>query len=231
MGHSALESVGKLFAEGFAFNPDYVLIYNAWNDIKYLSSQKTVLRTLPPWYGQFDPRIHSSNMLDRWLCEGSQLYTVLRRLYYKTTMKIEKEGLRKAEDKQWELSELNSQGFPQHQLTMEVFVDLARNVRAKPILMTQARLVDSANTSAQRERIDYHHVGLTHEVLVKTFDKLDEIVRNVAIEKDVVLIDASAYLSGKAWAFYDHVHLDLAGKGSEALAQFIADRLQDVLRE
>ena len=73
--------------------------------------------------------------------------------------------------------------------------------------------------------------GLSHEVLVKTFDKLDEIVRNVAIEKDVVLIDASAYLSGKAWAFYDHVHLDLAGKGSEALAQFIADRLQDVLRE
>ena len=110
-------------------------------------------------------------------------------------------------------------------------MDLARNVGAKPILMTQVRLVDSANTSAQRERIDYHHVGLTHEVLVATFDKLDEIVRNVAIEKDVVLIDASAYLSGKAWAFYDHVHLDLAGKGSEALAQFIAGRLQGVLRE
>lgn len=97
--------------------------------------------------------------------------------------------------------------------------------------MTQARLVDSDNTIAQRESIDYHHVGLTHEVLVETFDKLDEIVRNVAVEKDAVLIDASAHLSGKAWAFYDHVHLDLAGKGSEALAQFIADRLQGVLRE
>ena len=45
MGHTALESVGKLFTEGFVFKPDYVLIYNAWNDIKYLSSQKTVLRT------------------------------------------------------------------------------------------------------------------------------------------------------------------------------------------
>jgi len=97
--------------EGFAFKPDYVLIYNAWKDIKYLSSQKTVLRTLRPWYGQFDPRIHYRNMLDRWLCEGSQLYAVLRRLYYKTTMKIEQEGLRKAKDKQWELSELNPSVF------------------------------------------------------------------------------------------------------------------------
>jgi len=231
MGHTALESVGKLFTEGFVFKPDYVLIYNAWNDIKYLNSQKTVLRTLRPWSAQFDPRIHYSNMLDRWLCEGSQLYTVLRRLYYKITLKIGKEGLRKAEGKQWEFSELNSLGFRQYQLAMEVFVDLARNMGAKPILMTQARLVDSTNSSAQQERIDYHHVGLTHEGLLETFDRLDAIVRNVAAVKKAPLIDASAYFSGKDWAFYDHVHLDLAGKGSESMAHFIADRLQNVFSE
>jgi len=115
------------------------------------------------------------------------------------------------EDKRWELSEPNPIGLRQYQLAMEVFVDLARNVGAKPILMTQARLVDSANTSAQRERIDYHHVGLTHEALVETFDKLDEIVRNVAAAKKALLMDASLHFSGKDWAFYDHVHLDLAG--------------------
>ena len=231
MGHTALEAVGKLFAEGFAFNPDYVLIYNAWNDIKYLSSQKTVLRTLKPDVGHFDPRINYRNMLDRWLCEGSQLYTVLRRIYYKKTLKIAKEGLIKEEEEHLSISELNHLGFRQYQLAIEMFVDLARNFGAKPILMTQARLVDSANSSAQRERIDYHHVGLTHAALVDTFDRLDSIVRNVAVEKNAVLIDASAHLSGKAWAFYDHVHLDLGGKGSEALAQFIADRLQDVWSE
>jgi hypothetical protein len=234
MGHTALESVGKLFAEGFAFKPDYVLIYNAWNDIKYLSSQKTVLRTLrpcPTCNGQFDHRIYYSNMLDRWLCEGSQLYTVLRRIYYKKTLKIAKEGIQKEEKKRLDISELNPLGFRQYKLAMEMFVDLARNIGAKPILMTQARLVVSDNTAVQREHIDYHHVVLTHEVLVETFDKLDEIVRNVAVEKDAVLIDASAHLSGKEWAFYDHVHLDLAGKGSEALAQFIADRLQDVFSQ
>ncbi len=231
MGHTALESVGKLFTEGFAFKPDYVLIYNAWNDIKYLSSQKTVLRTLRPSAERFDTRINYNNMLDRWLCEGSQLYTVLRRIYYKTTLKIGKEGLFKVEDKQLGISELNALGFRQYQLAMEVFVDLARNIGAKPILITQARLVQPDNTLDQREQIDYYHVGLTHEALVETFDRLDAIVRDVAVQKDAHLIDASAHLSGKEWAFYDHVHLGLSGKGSEALAQFVADRLQDVWSE
>ena len=114
---------------------------------------------------------------------------------------------------------------------METFVDLARNIGAKPILITQARLVKPDNTIDQRERIDYHHVRLTHKALVETFDRLDAIVREVAVEKNALLIDASAYLSGKAWAFYDHVHLDLAGKGSEALAQFIADGLQEIFSD
>lgn len=69
MGHTALESVGKLFTEGFVFEPDYVVIYNAWNDIKYLSSHKTILRTLKPSLQEFDPRIHYNNRLDNWLCE------------------------------------------------------------------------------------------------------------------------------------------------------------------
>jgi len=231
MGHTALESVGKLFAEGFAFEPDYVLIYNAWNDIKYLSSKKTVLRTLQSFQGGFDPRINYSNLLDRWLCEGSKLYTVLRRIYYKTTFNIGQEGLWKEEDKKLTVSELNPIGFRQYQYAMEIFVDLARNIGAKPILITQARLVKPDNTLDQRESIDYHHVGLTHEALVATFDRLDAIVREVAGKKNAVLIDASKQLSGKEWAFYDHVHFDLAGKGSEALAQFIADRLQNVLGE
>jgi lysophospholipase L1-like esterase len=231
MGHTALESVGRLFAEGFVFKPDFVLIYNAWNDIKYLTSKKTVLRTLRPWSAQFDPRIHYRNMLDRWLCERSQLYTVLRRIYYKNSLKIGKEGLFKVKDRPLSLSELNPTGFRQYQLALEMFVDLARNMGAMPLLMTQARLVDADNTSSQRERIDYHHVGMSHEALVGSFDRFDSIVRKVAAEKQALLIDASAHLSGKDWAFYDHVHLDLAGKGSEVMAKFVAEGLQNVLRK
>jgi lysophospholipase L1-like esterase len=230
IGHTALESVGRLFAEGFVFDPDYVLIYNAWNDIKYFSSSKTVLRTLQPSLQGFDPRIHNGTVLDRWLCEWSQLYTVLRRIYYKTKMKIGNEGLREAEDKQNSTASLNSNGFRQYQLAMEMFVDLARNIGAKPFLMTQARLVAVGQvlTPERTKRVDYHHVGLSHDALVETFDRLDGIVRNVSATKGSKLIDASAHLSGKDWAFDDHVHV--VPKGSDALAQLVAEHLQAELR-
>jgi len=230
IGHTAIESVGRLFTEGYAFKPDYVVIYNAWNDIKYFSSPKTVLRTLRPSLQGFDPRIHYGSVVDRWLCEGSQLYTVLRRIYYKAKMKIGKEGLRKAGDTQKSVDTLNPNGFQQYQLAMEMFVDLARNIGAEPILMTQARLVHESNnlTPQKQKRIDYHHVGLSHDALLETFNRLDRIVRKVATEKETNIIDASANLSGKVWAFDDHVHV--VPKGSDALAQFVADYLQIILK-
>jgi lysophospholipase L1-like esterase len=231
IGHTALESVGRLFTEGYAFKPDFVLIYNAWNDIKYFSSPKTVLRTLRPSLQGFDPRIHYGGVIDRWLCEWSHLYTVLRRIYYKTKMNIGNEGLRKAGDTQNSIGTLNPNGFRQYQLAMEVFVDLARNIGAEPILMTQARLVAAGHvlTPEKTKRVDYHHVGLSHDALVETFDRLDGIVRNVSAEKKAILIDASAHLSGKDWAFDDHVHV--VPKGSDALAQLVANHLQNILRK
>jgi len=230
LGHTALESVGKLFAEGHVFEPDYVLIYNAWNDIKYFSSPKTALRTLRPSGRGLDPRIKYTNFLDRWLCEGSQLYTVLRRIYYKKKLKFGKEEMRTAKDTQNSIETLNPGGFRQYQLAMEVFVDLARNIGAEPILLTQARLVHESNNrdSQQQKRIDYHYARLSHDALVETFDRLDRIVRKVAAEKGAMLIDASDHLSGKEWAFDDHVHV--VPKGSEALAQFVADHLQPILK-
>ncbi len=231
IGHTALESVGRLFTEGYTFQPDFVLMYNGWNDIKYFSSSKTALRTLVPSLGGFDPRIHYGNIVDRWLSEGSHLYTVLRRIYYKTKLKMGKEGMRKADDTRYSIATLNPIGFRQYQLAMEVFVDLARNIGAEPILMTQARLVYGSKvlTPEQQKRVDYHHVGLSHEALVKTFDRLDAIVRKVSAEKETILIDASAHLSGKDWAFDDHVHV--VPKGSDALAQLVADQLRSVLKK
>jgi lysophospholipase L1-like esterase len=82
--------------------------------------------------------------------------------------------------------------------------------------------------SQQQKRIDYHYARLSLDALVETFDRLDRIVRKVATEKGAILIDASAHLSGKEWAFDDHVHV--MPKGSEALAQFVADHLQPILK-
>ena len=48
-GHSSAESVGRLFAEGHAFSPDFVLLYNTWNDLKFFQLEETHLRLLRPY--------------------------------------------------------------------------------------------------------------------------------------------------------------------------------------
>ena len=230
-GHTSLESVSRLFAEGHLFSPDYVLIYNAWNDIKYFTSGKTPLRAIRPALQTFDPRVQYKNLFDRWLCEGSRLYTVLRRIYYKKKLNLGKEGMKKFVDTQHSIDMLNPDGFRQYQLAMETFVDLARNIGAQPILLTQARLVHASTVLSpeKQKRVDYHHIGLSHEALVETFDRLDEIVRKVAAEKAAFLLDASAHLAGKPWAFEDHVHV--TPEGSKALAQFVAMNFQAILKK
>lgn len=110
-----------------------------------------------------------------------------------------------------------------------MFVDLAFNIGAKPILVTQARLVHPSNTPSQKERLDYHHGNLTHAALLEVFERFDAIVREVANEKGAILINAAEQLSGKDWAFYDQVHFDLGGRGSEAMSKLMAGYLKEVV--
>jgi lysophospholipase L1-like esterase len=226
-GHTAVESVGRLFTEGFRFSPDYVLLYNAWNDMKYFNAPQSFLRTVKPLLHQFDYRIHNINWLDRWLCNTSHLYNILRRVYFKKKTKIGREGIISSEARQDSESILQPLQFRQYQLAVEMFVDLARNIGALPILITQARMVHPDNTDEQRKRIDYHHVGLDHDGILKTFSRQDAIIKDVGIRKKVTVFDASQEFSSKDWAFFDHVHFE--PEGSQAMGQFISSKIQEVL--
>ncbi len=215
--------MGRLLTEGYVFEPDYVLLYNTWNDVKYFRSDKTTLRTIHGGIDPFDYRIEYYNGLDRWLCEVSEFYTVLRRSLHKGRKKLAS----RARDTQLPASALNPNAFRQFQLAVEAFVDVARNIGAEPILMTQARLPHPANTPEDRERIEYAKVGLNHEAILETLDRLDSIIRDVAANSGARLVDASQALSGESWAFSDQVHL--TPKGSEALAAIAAEDLAALL--
>lgn len=228
-GHTSVESVGRLFTEGFMFSPDYVLLYNAWNDMKYFDARQSLLRTIKPSLHSFDYRIHNKNRLDQWLSNSSHLYNILRRVYFKKKSKIGREGIIKSQARDSSVTTLNPLQFRQYQLAVELFVDLARNIGAQPILITQARLVHAENTTEQRKQIDYHHVGLSHDGILETFSRQDAILKDVASRKHIPVFDAAQEFTGRPWAFYDHVHFE--PEGSKAMAQFIGSKLQEVLTD
>lgn len=229
-GHATFDNLGRLYAEIHVFQPDYVILLNAWNDIKYFRGETTLLRRyLPigPDVQSTDPRFNYQNEIDRLLCESSQVYVKLRHRYYNWRLRGGTEG-RIPEKPESESSLQSSEyGLKQYKLNWNLFVDCARNIGAVPILMTQPRLVSPNNSESERSKIRYEYVNLTHDALLGSFQKTDEIIHEVAAEKGVVVIEASKELTGKGALFRDHVHL--TKQGSQVLAEYVAARMAEIL--
>lgn len=160
------------------------------------------------------------------LCELSQLYLRLRARYYNWKYHIGNEGAIQSGEYTNEVNEL---GLKQYRLNVEMFVDLARNIHAFPILVTQARLVANDNTDEEKSIIGYHYQKMKHQILVEAFEKTDDIIINVAKSKHVPIIDASNQMSGKDGYFSDHVHL--SDRGSNKLAITISEYLFTLIKE
>lgn len=246
-GHATWDSLGRLYSEIWMFEPDYVIVYHAWNDIKDfkgLSPDNSLLRKHCP-AGEFagyqdrlvgNPLIYYTGPTDRLLCY-SQLYVRLRSLYWKWRLgEVGLEGAlrRTGDDRRIAESEhidtysdtYTGWGVRQYKLNLSLIADAARNIGATPIFLTQARLVTEMNTEAERERIVYHLVQLSHQELVQAFAETDEAIFDVAEMEGVKVLDLSS-LNGRSDLFQDHVHT--SSKGSEAIAQAVADFLVEVL--
>ncbi len=102
-----------------------------------------------------------------------------------------------------------------------MFVDLAINIGAVPILLTQARLVSPNNSDIEKARINYDKMN--HNNLLKAFDITDMIIKDVSKSKNIEYIDISKEMSGRSKYFKDHVHL--TNKGSKKLAFIISQYL------
>jgi lysophospholipase L1-like esterase len=230
-GHASFEAVGRLFAEGHLFDPDYVLLYAEWNDIKDYRQTEPLLRLHRPTMGWptpgADPNLTYQNALDRTLSGVSQLYNRLRWRYYSWKYRIGPEGSM-PRDRTY-ASIFSKTALAQYRMNVQTFVDVVRNAGARPVLVTEARLVARTNGTPEKKRINYTYALLTHEALCDAFDATDEILREVSEEKNIPLLDASARFSGKDELFTDHIHL--TPRGSTALAEFLAASMVPLLAE
>jgi lysophospholipase L1-like esterase len=226
-GHASFDAFGKLCAHVWMFEPDYVLLYNAWNDIKYfrdLSPQRPLFLWMQEYQTLIDPRLNYQSGLDS-LLSFSELYARLRLQYYEWKLNAGSEGVIPKGSYDNEYSDWAPK---QYKLNVQMFVDAGRNIYATPILLTQATLVSPSNTPEERKRIAYQSQKLTHEAVCKAFQDCNRIMRIVAQEKGVGLIDLDAQLTGHGEFFSDHVHL--TAKGGQTVAKIVAEFLANELR-
>ena len=225
-GHNTFDSFGRLFSDGWTLNPDLVILYEAWNDIGwYFTSNITIQRSIKTYSESEDVRISYQSFIDKILCEYSQLYVRLRDRYYDWKYDIGLEGASKGIENN---AEITDQSLRQYKINLEMFVDLANNIHATPILVTQARLVDKNNTPEEKSIIE-DQSEMAHKNILRAFEKVDEIIMEVSVSKKVHVVDASKTISGKIKFFIDAIHT--SNDGSYQLAKIVSNYLLVLIKK
>ena len=96
------------------------------------------------------------------------------------------------------------------------FVKLSRSWNIEPILMTQF------NNYPDKKLISPGSI-ISPEQLYNIYKHTNEIVRKIALDNDVLLIDLDKKISDQSF-FYDYIHLN--SSGSVAVANEIARTLE-----
>ena len=227
--HATPDSLGRLFGQLWLFEPDYVLVYHGWNDVKVwhrdaITPENPLLRAVRPYDPDRNPLMSYRGTLDE-LLASSQLYVKARNHVLSRRQSLGVEGVMGS-------GELGSEWGPlgpaQLRLNLHLLVDACRNVGAVPILATQGTLVTPGASEQARSRIGYRYQMLTHDALAEALAESNRIVRSVAEEKGALLLDVASQINGREDLFADHVHTTPAGSAELAriAEEFLAERLR-----
>lgn len=224
-GHASSDSLGRLYTQIWQWEPDYVLVYHAWNDIKYfneVSYDRPLINIIRPINPDADPFKTYQGTID-YVLTNSQLYMKIRNKYFGWKYPHGSEGGIRAERR----DNVGDLGVAQYRRNVELLVDASRNIGAVPILITQATLVSPTNSNEDRDRIMYGYVGLSHEGILRAYEKCRQVIWDVAKQKQVVVLDLTPQLQGQSELFSDHDHT--TAQGSRVIAHKVADYLASAL--
>jgi lysophospholipase L1-like esterase len=222
-GHTAADSLGRLYAQMWMYEPDYVLVYDVWNDLKYMSvldNGHPLIEDVAPFDATADPFQNYRGWLDRLLAH-SQVYVKLRNQVFMWRLRPGVEGASRTGPRA--RGDLVS-GLSQYRLILSLLVDAARDIGATPVLVTEATLVDAGNGPEEKSRIHYEYQGMDHEALVRGFQDCYRVIHEVGFAKHADVLDLTATLNGRPDLFADQVHTTAAG--SQAIASAVARFLQ-----
>ncbi len=214
------------------FEPDIVVINSIWNDLKWISrttASTEFLRALP--MAGSNPLIEPAGRLDAVLGR-SVFYRHARDAYWRRALALDPgsiEGALATAPPALETVDLH-RGLAQYGANLDATVSAIRNAGAIPVLAIEERLVRRNNTEAAAGRTAYQYVNVAdHDALVRLFESCDSVIRDVALRREVLLIDADVVLAGDPRYFTDHVHTTPAG--SRRIADHYVDALRPIVRE
>lgn len=215
-------------------NPDYILLNSTHNDVKWINYTDTTnmgkaistLGGMPREGLGINPFNETYNWSDR-VFGFSKVYLRLRTLYW---------GYRMASFMQKYQDTYKKKDYPvgisNYEKLVYEFIDLSKNMGAKPVLCLEEHLLsekstlDKSNPAFQFKNIDNSLVA--YPVVLKTYKDCDAILKNAASTYHIPLIDLTEHFSNRMDLFEDLIHTNR--KGSALMADLYAARLYETIR-
>lgn len=112
--------------------------------------------------------------------------------------------------------------------SLETFVAVSRIWQTTPILMTQANRFSTHPDQEILAKWDKEVRGLSYEQFRSRYVRFNDVIREVAAERNVPLIDLDSALVPDRFDMYDAIHY--TDRGSERVAALIAEHILEIER-
>ncbi|MBN8650210.1 MAG: SGNH/GDSL hydrolase family protein [Cytophagales bacterium] len=223
-GWRTFDMIGRVMAELHYYNPDYIILCETYNDLKYFSwaaSTATPFHKLPKLG---EPTHKEISLLVRVL-EKSQIYLYTRDavLNFKS-----KPQLQQDQDYLYDTTfsnRIRPEALEQFRINIDVFISACLAAGITPIVATEPRLLTSENVEALSKSEKFTtSTGLTLSALLQASLKCDSILALEASRFKVPFFDLASTCSGQETAFRDLIHYTKGG------GECAGDKLKDELK-
>lgn len=197
--------------------PDAVIVYHGWNDLKHFRAVEAGERLVRRGPYRPDP-------IERFL-RRLQLAWRVRALVKPSAPGAPPPRPEGATTDSWFDDIRISDGGRAHRWARRSYDDLASMISADgalPVFVGQASLVSEAAIAdpARRERIYIEYAQLSYEEVLRQLSAIREIARDSARANGALFVDAYPEVPHTLEYFLDHVHLTAAGNTAVAEAVF-----------
>jgi lysophospholipase L1-like esterase len=239
-GFDTAQSIGNLSLRVIPFNPDVVIIYHAYNDLKAVRPNST----FKPDYSHFHTKPYGyhkkPNVLIRSL-HSSMFYVRTRNEYREYREKRKRyEELTRKEGSKGRLSYFPLEAVHVFEQHVRSLVSIAKAEGAIVIVSSFAILhepnLDWSSSAVLKhltefQRRDLYSLlhftpGLTLEAVFKGFKSYNRVLERLALQEKIGWVDNASLIPHEDSYFVDRVHF--SGKGAKRMAQNL---LPVVLRE
>lgn len=232
-GASSAEIAARFFSEVLYLRPDFVLMYEGWNDVRFFNPQSLRLDQLTVLDKKKNFFLYPSGRVDSLLSENSYLYLMARNWYLQSIAFREQKNIPYVSRKDRYGNEKNFFGEiynfgSQVNINTKIFIEAAFGAGVRPIIVTQAVLPVYGINEESRKKIDFSYVELNLQGILQALKQINEQQIKAAKDKKADLIDANSKMSGRQDLFFDHVHFSKAG--SDMFAHYMAESLAPYLQ-